>query len=195
MVRAEVEENFFLPGRPENLHFADLRVGSQAKVNSQVILGEIAAAAEHFAFLHQVSSKTFDSRVEGQTIALVSFQFEADPVIRWATFGPKYGGLALKILNYHFEFAVVEEITDGYAAAYLGNFQCRTGKLADVLEGVIALIEVQELGFHVLRAADDGVDLRIDVTIDLQKVQPAIIIEIEKRIAPADVLYGALGDV
>src|ERR1700719_2962327 len=195
MVGAEVEENFFLPGWPEDFQLADLRVGSQAKVYSQVILGEIAATAEHFTFLHQVSSKTFDSRVEGQAVALRSFQFEADPVIRWATFRPKNRGLALKIFDDHLEFAVVEEITDGNAAAYLGNFQCRTGEVADVLEGTIALIEVQELGFHIFRAADDGVDLRVDVTINLQEVQPAIIVEIEKRIAPADIFYGALRDV
>jgi hypothetical protein len=64
MVGAEIDENFFLSGRPEDLHFADLRVGSQAKVNSQVILRQVAAAAEHFAFLHKVSSKTFDSGVQ-----------------------------------------------------------------------------------------------------------------------------------
>lgn len=195
MVGAEIAENFSLSGRPEDLQLADLRVGSQAKVNSQVILGEIAAATEHFAFLHQVSGKTFDSRVQSQAVALGSFQFEADPVIRWATFGPKNRGLPLKIFDDHLEFAVVEEITDRYAAAYLGNFQRRTDELADVLEGAIALIEVQELGLHVLRAGDNGVDLRVDVTIDLQEVQPAIVIEVEKRVAPADVFYGALRDV
>src|ERR1700688_2503960 len=195
MVGERIAENFSLSGRPEDFQLAYLRVGSQAKVNSQVILGEIAAAAEHFAFLHQVSSKTFDSRVEGQAVALGSFQFEADPVVLRATFRPQDGWLAFKIFNDHLEFAVVEEITDGYAAAYLGNFQCRTDELADVLEGAIALIEVQELGLHVLRAADNGVDLRVDVTIDLQEVQPAVIIEIEKRVAPANVFYGALGDV
>src|ERR1700688_623147 len=195
MVGERIAENFSLSGRPEDFQLAYLRVGSQAKVNSQVILGEIAATAEHFTFLHQVSSKTFDSRVEGQAVALHSFQFEADPVIRWATFGPKNRGLPLKIFDDHLEFAVVEEIANGYAAAYLRNFQCRTGELADVLEGAIALIEVQELGLHIFRAADDGVDLRVGVTIDLQEVQPAIIVEIEKRIAPPDIFYGALRDV
>jgi hypothetical protein len=103
-------------------------------------------------------------------------------VVRWATFGAKYGGLPLKIFDDHLEFTVVEEIADGYAAAYLGNFQCRVDEFADVLEGAIALIEVQLLGLQVFRAANNGVDLWVDVTIDLQKVQPAIVIEVEKRV-------------
>src|ERR1700722_16815316 len=128
-------------------------------------------------------------------VALGSFQFEADPVIRRATFRPQDGCLALKIFDDHLEFTVVEEIADGYAAPYMGNFQCRADEFADVLEGAIALIEVQQLVLQVFRAFNNGADLRVDLTIDLQKVQPAIVIEVEKRVAPANVFYGALRDI
>src|ERR1700693_3460266 len=115
MVGGEIMEDFFFPGRPKDLQPTDSVVGSQAKVNSQVILRKITAAAEHFAFLHQVSSKTFHSRIQSEAVALRSFQFETDPMISWAAFRPQYSGLALKIFNYHLELSVVEQIPDGHS--------------------------------------------------------------------------------
>ena len=70
-------------------------MASQAEVNAQIVLGKITAAAKHLAGLHEISGSGLHARVQGEAIALHTFQLEADPVVL---------GAALRLKNYRLAF-------------------------------------------------------------------------------------------
>src|SRR4029077_18056587 len=54
-VGGQIGECFHLPGGPNNLGFVDPVMGAEPEVNAQSILSELAAAAQHFTRLNEIS--------------------------------------------------------------------------------------------------------------------------------------------
>src|ERR1700678_3377164 len=54
-VSGQVGQRLHLPIRPHDPRFIHVVMASQAEVNAQIVLRKIAAAADHFAKLHQVA--------------------------------------------------------------------------------------------------------------------------------------------
>ena len=165
---------------------------TQPKMDAEVVLRQVAAAADHFARLHQVAGYGSHAGVQSQTIALDPLQLKADPVIPRAALGTQNHRPAYQILHHRFELAIVEEVAHCQSTADLRNLDGRSGQLADVGKPSIPLIQKQQLGLKVLEPGMKAVDLGIYMSVDQEKILPAIVVEIDKRISPPHISSGAL---
>src|SRR5260370_31797196 len=104
-----------------------------------------------------------------------------------ATLGTQDHWLPFQIFNDNFDSPIVEEVTKSCSTAYLRNLNRRSGQVTDVLEGAIVLVQEQEFGLTIFRANIDVVYLRIDVAIDHEEVQPAIVVKVKESISPANI--------
>src|SRR5579871_6747747 len=80
MVRFEVRQRFHAPARPEELHGAGLPVITQAEVQAQVALRQIAPSAPDFVCLCQGPGDNLYPRIQRQFVALGPGEFETDPM-------------------------------------------------------------------------------------------------------------------
>ncbi len=97
-----------------------------------------------------------------------------------------------QILHHRFELAIVEEVAHCQSAADLRNLDGRSSQLANVGKRSIPLIQKQQLGLKVLEPGMKAVDLGIYMSVDQEKILPAIVVEIDKRISPPHIASGAL---
>ena len=97
-----------------------------------------------------------------------------------------------QILHHRFELAIVEEVAHCRSAADLRNLDGRPSQLANVSKRSIPLIQKQQLGLKVLEPGMKAVDLGIYMSVDQEKILPAIVVEIDKRISPPHIASGAL---
>jgi hypothetical protein len=82
--------------------------------------------------------------------------------------------------------SIVEKVPDGKPATHLRRLDRRTSGLADIAEGAVAQILEEQLRLAILGADTRHIHLRIHMSIDHKEVDPAIIVEIDKRVAPTD---------
>ena len=127
-------------------------------------------------------------------LLLDAFKLKADPVVRWTAFGPKNGRSAFEILNDSFHSAIVEKIADRHASAHLRNLDGIACFFADVLESSIAEILEEKFGLEIMQIGAHLIDLGIDMAIDDEDVLPAVVVEVDKGIAPADISARAAAD-
>ena len=86
-VGRQIGERFLFPIWPQDFSLIETLVAAQAEVDSQIVLRQVASAAEDFAHLHQVSGCGSYARIQGQTIRLYAFQLKTDPMVLRASFG------------------------------------------------------------------------------------------------------------
>ena len=84
------------------------------------------------------------------------------------------------------DVAVVVEIGEGRAAAGGRGRDRRTETLRDVLEASVAEVAVDDLALLVARLGLEPLDLGIDVAVDEEEIEPAVVVEIDEADAPAE---------
>ena len=62
-------------------------MAAQTEMQAQIVLRQIASATKHFSRLYQVARCSSYARIQGQTIALHSFELKTDPMVLRASFG------------------------------------------------------------------------------------------------------------
>src|SRR5579863_9347103 len=186
-VGGKVVYDFSFAGGPKDFYAIKVVVRSQAEVDAQVVLRQIAAPAADLIDLNQVSGEGLEAGIQRQTIAFGSRQFKFDPVVMVAALVAKDERLAINIFNDDVDAAVVEQIAEGRAAADLGDANGGASQFADVAKGSVVLVQEQEFGLAIAGADIERVHLRVDVAVHHKKIRPSIVIEIEKCGAPTNV--------
>jgi len=80
-VDGKIVHGFELARGPENFYAVEAFVGTETKVDSEVVLGEIASTTADLIHLNEFTGDGFDARIQSQAITLGSRQFEFDPVV------------------------------------------------------------------------------------------------------------------
>src|ERR1700686_4436243 len=80
-VGSQIGERFLFPIRPQDFSLIEMLMAAQPEVYAQIVLRQVASAAEDFAQLHQVSGCGSYACIQGQTIALYAFQLKTDPMV------------------------------------------------------------------------------------------------------------------
>ncbi len=111
-----------------------------------------------------------------------------------AAFGTQNHRLAHQVFNHRLHFSVVEKIAHRQSAAHLRNLKRVANQLADVPESSVSLIDEQKLRLQVAGGPVRAVHLRIHVSVDQKEILPAIIVEVDKSVAPAHVALRAPGN-
>src|SRR5260370_24392169 len=92
----------------------------------------------------------------------------------------------------HIECAAIEEVSHGQTPAALLDGQ----GIADLRSGfakcAIMHIEENKLRFAIMDTKFRIVHLRVDMTIDENEVEPARVVEIDKRVSPSNVSFGRM---
>src|SRR5579863_5418431 len=164
-------------------------------MNSEIVLGKIASAADDLVRLNQISGRDSQSCVQSESVALCSLQFKADPMVFGTALGAQDHRLAFKIFNHNVNSPIIEQVAEGHAPADLGNLNGRTRKFADVLKRSIALVQKQEFGLEIFYASMDARYLRVHVAVGHKEIEPAIVVEVKEAIAPAHVRCGGRGNL
>src|SRR5207302_1316488 len=91
---------------------------------------------------------------------------------------------AIEVAHNNVHISVIEKVADRKAARYAPFHQRRTGQIAGVTEGAVFLVEVHQLRLTIAAARWERINLGIDMPAGGDQVKPAIIVEINERIAP-----------
>src|SRR5450759_2129939 len=70
----------------------------------------------------------------------------------------------------------------------------QAGFLGDLVEGAVAIVAMQQKRLAIAGTGFQSVDLRIDVTVGDEKIEPSVIVHIEKSGSPADVRIARLAN-
>src|SRR5208283_5916975 len=189
-VGRKIGERFHLPVGPSDFGLVDALVSTEPKVNTKIVLRKIAASADQFTGLNEVPGSCSYPRVQSEAITPRTFQLETDPMIRRPALRLQNHRFTLQSFNDDFHAAIVEEITANHSPADSWNLDRRPNEFTDVLERAVPLILEEQHGFQVLRANLYGVDLRINVSASQEYVRPAIVLPIDKSVAPTDIRGG-----
>src|SRR5581483_11648623 len=170
-------------------------MAGEAEVQAEIVLREVAAGTAHFVGLNEVPGGNSDASVQSEPVALGSAEFESNPVVVRSSPGTEDDGFALEILDDDFLRAVVKEVANCQSPAHARNFECGPDLVADIAERAVALIQEQLAGL----AEDDAdlgiVNLRVDVAVNGDEIEPAIVIDVVEGVAPADDVGRGAGDV
>ena len=159
---------------------------AEAEVKAEVVLGEVAATAAEFVGLDERAGGDADAGVECEPVVTGALEREAEPVVVRAGLRTKNHGCALEVFDDQFHVAVVEEITNGEAATDLGRLYGWSCLLAEIGEGAVVLVAEEHGGLTIFDAGPCGVDLRVDVSVDEEEIDPAVVVEVDEGVAPAD---------
>src|ERR1700723_46396 len=90
--------------------------------------------------------------------------------------------------------AVVEQIAGRQTAAHLRYLEGGASLIADVAEGSIPLIQEKQLWLAIAGSDVPCIHLGIHVAVDKDYVRPAIVRQIHKGIAPANIRRSGRGN-
>src|SRR6185437_449718 len=102
--------------------------------------------------------------------------------------------MAVERIDHNVEFAVVEEVADGHASAYIERGQ--RGAFDRRLNFKLFAIDVVEEQGTLFPGGSPGgvIDLGIDMAVCDDEVFPAVVVKVEESVAPAEEGDGGLGD-
>src|SRR5579864_4094126 len=163
-------------------------------MDAQIVLRQVASSADDFPKLYQVAGGGAYACIQRQAITFGALQLKTDPVVGRASFRTQDHRLADKVLDHCFHPAVIKKIAYGEAAAHLLSLQCGAHLRADIAEGSVMLVQEQEFWLEISGCASNAVYLRIHMAVYKEKILPAIIGEIYKSVAPADIALRAAGN-
>ena len=94
---------------------------------------------------------------------------------------------AVDVVHDHVDAAVVVEIADRRAARHARRCQSVAGRGADILEArALAGCEKAARAAHSDVFQSKRVDLRVDVAVDDEQIEPAVVVVVEKGRAPSE---------
>ncbi|KXJ04391.1 hypothetical protein AC249_AIPGENE23147, partial [Exaiptasia diaphana] len=156
---------------------------------AQVVLGKIPSAAADRTDHGRFARTDFDQgphRISIQTLAL---QVNLQPMARVFSFVAKHLGSAVEIADDHIEPAVVVEISDRGASAHGLLAHWILWAADDFVKGPVTTIVEQHPSLTIRgRCLElDLIDLGVDMTVDQEEIQPAVVVHVEERGAPAHI--------
>src|SRR5216684_262245 len=154
---------------------------------AQIVLRQVAPAAEYFSQLNQVAGCDLYTRIQREAIALYALQLKTNPMVWRPAFRTENHRLAHQVFNHRLHPSVVEKVAYSKAAAHLRNLNGFSNQLAGVPERAVMLIDKQELWLQVSRGRMGAVYLRIYVAIDQEKILPTIVGEVDESVSPAHI--------
>src|SRR4030095_2135877 len=153
----------------------------------EIVLREITGTSADLAELLDASGTDAHAGSDCGAIALRTDQLE-EHAVKCAAIGvDENGGWLSHVQQDHVDVAVVEDVAESGAAARFQRQSLQTCFLGSFVESTVAVVAVKKNRFLIAGASIDGIDLRINVPVGDQKIQPGVIVHIEKGRAPADV--------
>src|SRR5437868_8303002 len=107
----------------------------------------------------------------------------------------KQRGRLADVQGHNVHTAVVIEVAKSHSSAGVERNASESGARRNFLEGSIAQIAEEKQRLAKVRGIGNGIDLRVDVTIGGQNIEPAVIVHVEKAGTPTDKGMAGLRDL
>ena len=149
-------------------------------MDPQIILRKIAAAAVDLVGLRHAAGDDLDAGIEREPVALGAGQLEADPMASGDAVIAQNHRAAVDIADDDIHIAVIEEIAHSKSARDATLFECRPSLVAGIAERAVLLVQVKQFGLAIASARGQRIHLRIDMAVDCNQIEPAVVVEIDK---------------
>jgi hypothetical protein len=110
VIGADALINVRIAGRPPDLDSFSLSGDTQSKMQTQIVLREVASPGTNFSHLQHRTSADLHLRADSQTIAVPSGQAQRQPMVLVGTGIAENHRLAVDVFNDHINLAVIIEI-------------------------------------------------------------------------------------
>ena len=177
------------PVRPGHLdRVRDLRA-RESEVLAHVVLRQITRAALHQTPLCRRSGPHRDDRADGVRVGRLPMELDDQPMAAPGELVVENLRPAVQIVDDDVEAAVVVDVSGGEAAAHAFLHERLAESGGDLLEGAVAAIAIEQLALAIpgRRAHPHAVQLRIDMPVDRDEIQPGVVVVVKERVAPSDV--------
>ena len=183
-----ISESLHCSVRPAHLERIDRRPSLEAEVQAGVVLREVASAAAPLVPLDEIAGATVTTAPSA-----LRFDVRAGEIDRRGScwrFPPSLRssvGAPSRSLMTTSRSPSLSRSPNAAPRLTRGRAERRPGVLADLGERAVATIPIQQLALPVgRRRAAGALHLRIDVAVDDEQIQPAVVVVVEEPRAPAD---------
>src|ERR1700723_886028 len=90
--------------------------------------------------------------------------------------------------------SVVKQITHCRSATDSRGLQSRTSKFTYLFKLTVVFVQEQQSGFSVSRPRLASIHLRIDMAVDDKEIDPPIVVKVEERVTPPNIVSRARSD-
>src|SRR6266581_4930631 len=186
-VGGDILERLDLSAWPANLDRFHLRGGAQAEVQTQIVLREVACATADFAELFNTRGTNRYTGADCSAVALRADELEEDAMIAAGVFIFEKRRRLAHVQEKDVNVAGVEDVAESSAPAGMKRQSGKAGFLGDFVEGAVAIVAMKGERLTKAGAGFQSVDLRVNVAVGDENVEPGVIVHVEKSGAPADV--------
>ncbi len=142
----------------------------------------------HFVHLDVLTGDHSNSSPDCSAIALRSHQLDFDPVLLVAAVVTKQRRRIVQIQNDDVHVSIVVVVSKGRPATVEMLCDARSHGGRNIFESPVAQILVDQARVFVGLADSVPLDFRVDVSVDLHNVLPAVVVHIDKPTTPGHVL-------
>src|SRR6266567_2098065 len=170
-IRGKIFKSLDQTAGPAHLRPINLCRSAEAEMDAHVVVGNIAGAAAHFV---NESARTRFHRNAGADAVAIGF----DPKRRRSVHVADHCGHA----------AIIPQVADRQTARRTYGRDPGPRGRGNIREGSVGIVVIQNPGLLEIAAEMLAIHFRVDVAVDEEQIGPAVVVEIEKRDAPAEVL-------
>ena len=152
---------------------------AEPEVHTGVTLGEIAPTARGLGDLDQVSGPRCHARADRAAVGRAAREGDDQEVAPVPTVVAQQGRWAIEVVDDEVEVAVVVEIAARRAAADARCHEGRASVRRDLHEGAVAVVPVEQRPLTVGGAGVPAVELRVDMAVDDEEIEPAVVVVVE----------------
>src|SRR6266571_6309417 len=171
--------------RPTDFEEIDFVRGPQAEMHAEIVLRKVASAASDLVGLARFSRHNADPGADGGAITVRACQLQSDPVILVRGFEPIEVHRFIYVVDHDIDVAVIIDVAERRAPSGPEIQQRPRNLFGDVLEAFPFHVAINDLALPVAGLGRQLVDLRIDVAVHLEDVNPPVVVEVDKAATPA----------
>src|SRR5262245_29653398 len=186
LLHRHVAPHFLVAVRPADLHTTDPRRLPETCFDAKIILRVVAAAAAHLAHQRRRADDDADAGADGGAVRGGADELELGPRRRWARVETVEIRRFVYVVDRNVDVAVVVDVAERGAAPGVRCGDRWPEPLRQILESPVAQVAIDDLPLLIRRLGLDLLDLRVDVAIDQEQIEPAVEIEIEEADTPAE---------
>src|SRR6266851_1471246 len=173
---------------PAHLHPINLCRSAEAEMDAHVVIGNVAGAAAHFVNESARACFHRDSCPDAVAVGFDPDRPKRDPVVPVARVVDQKRRRSVHVADDCGHAAIIPQIADRQTARRTCCRDRGTRGRGNIREGSVAIVVIENPGLLEVAAEMLAIHFGVDVAVGEEQIGPAVVVEIEKRNAPAEVL-------
>ncbi len=173
---------------PADLDPIDLGGGAEAEVDAHVVIGDVAGTTANFIDERSRAGFHRDLRTDAVAIGFAADGVKRYPVIAIVNVVHQQHRWRVHVADHRGHAAVIPQIAGRQPARRTYRRNPGPGIGGNIGERSVAFVVIQNLRLFEIAAKVLAVHFGINVAIDEQQIGPAVVVHIDERHAPAEIL-------